>query len=256
MSFDELGIWLNHFEYHAQHPRTLPSGVPDVLSTAERSLIARSIATFQLGEQSEGATLQRAADRFACTHRQPPLARIVQLFIAEEQHHAALLAGFMLDHGIALKRRDWTDAAFRRLRRVAGFELYLHVLITAELIGILYYRALEKVTECERLKLLCRTLVCEELAHVGFESYLLLALRTGRPVAMRGWLRFAHRLFLVTTASVVWLTQRAVLRQAGYSGRRFLSACLRQYDFYLKPARLPVTADAGRINAGRSSAGL
>jgi hypothetical protein len=59
----------------------------------------------------------------------------------------------------------------------------------------------------------------------------------------------------VTTASVVWLTQRAVLRRAGYSGRRFLSACLSQYDFYLKPARLPLAPDAGRISAGRSSAG-
>jgi hypothetical protein len=255
MASDELGIWLNHFEYHAQHPRALPSGIPDVLTAAERSLIARSIATFQLGEQSEGATLQRAAERFACAHRQPSLARIVQLFIAEERHHAALLAEFMFDHGITLKSREWTDATFRRLRRLAGLELYLYVLITAELIGILYYRALETVTGCERLKLLCRTLVCEELAHVGFESYLLLALRTRRPVAIRGSLRLAHRLFLVTTASVVWLTQRAVLRRAGYSGRRFLSACLSQYDFYLKPARLPLAPDAGRISAGRSSAG-
>ena len=253
MSSDELGIWLNHFEYHAQHPRALPSDVLDVLTAAERSLIARSIATFQLGEQSEGATLQRAAERFAWTHRQPSLARIVQLFIAEEQHHAELLENFMLDHGVALRRRDWTDAVFRRLRRLAGFELYLYVLITAELIGILYYRALERVTGCERLKLLCRTLVCEELAHVGFESHLLLALRTGRPVAMRGSLRLAHRLFLVTTACVVWLTQRAVLQRAGYRRRSFLSACLSQYDFYLKPARLPLAADGERINAGRFS---
>ena len=235
MAYDELGIWLNHFEYHAQHPRTLPSGVPDVLTVAERSLIARSIAAFQLGEQSGGATLQRAAERLACAQGQPSLARIVQLFIAEEQHHAVLLGDFMVDHGIALKRRDWTDAVFRRLRRLAGLELYLYVLITAELIGIVYYRALETVTACERLKLLCRTLVCEELAHVGFESHLLLALRAGRPDATRATLRLTHRAFLIGTASIVWLTHRAVLRRGGYNRLSFVRSCLAQSAFYLEP---------------------
>ena len=242
MTSDELGIWLNHFEHHAQHPRGLPSGVPDLLSPAERCLIARSIATFQLGEQSEGSTLLHAAEQFARRHAQPPLARIVQLFIAEEQHHAALLKDFMESHGIALKRHDWTDGVFRRLRRLAGLELYLYVLITAELIGILYYRALEMVTDCARLKLLCRTLVCEELAHVGFESHLLLALRATRPVAIRTMLRVAHRIFLVGTASVVWITHRRLLQRAGYNGRRFLRACLSQYDFHLEPARMALTA--------------
>lgn len=242
MTSEELGIWLNHFEYHAQHRRALPAGVSDVLTAAERCLIARSIATFQLGEQSEGVTLLSAAERFARMHRQPSLARIVQLFIAEEQHHAALLKSFMQDHGIALRKRDWTDRAFRRLRRLAGLELYVYVLITAELIGILYYRALERVTHCERLKLLCRMLVCEELAHVGFESSLLLALRAGRPSAARGTLRLAHRAFFAGTARVVWLTQRSVLRRAGYNGRRFLRACLGEYDFYLEPPRMALAA--------------
>ncbi|MBV8909284.1 MAG: hypothetical protein JOZ89_00840 [Gammaproteobacteria bacterium] len=252
MTSDELAIWLNHFEHHAQHPRALPSGIPDILTQAERCLISRSIATFQLGEQSEGATLLRAAERFACERGQPSLARIVRLFIAEEQHHAALLKDFMEDHGIALKRRDWTDRVFRLLRRLAGLELYLYVLITAELIGILYYRALEAVTECERLKLLCRTLVCEELAHVGFESQLLLALRAGRPGAVRSMLRLAHRMFLAATASVVWLTQRPVLRCAGYGASRFLCECLDQYGFYLEPVGSPSSA-ATRDATARAS---
>src|SRR5579864_9180665 len=127
MESDELRIWLNHFEYHAQHPHCVPSGLTDHLTPAERSLIARSIATFQLGEQSEGATLLAAAERFARVRGTPALARIVELFIAEEQRHAALLREFMQDHGIALKQGDWTDAVFRRVRRIAGLELYLHV---------------------------------------------------------------------------------------------------------------------------------
>jgi hypothetical protein len=91
----------------------------------------------------------------------------------------------MESQGIPLKRHDWTDQVFRHLRRLAGFELYLCVLITAELIGNVYYRALEVATGCQRLKVLCRTLVADELAHVGFESQLLLALHAQKRAPTR-----------------------------------------------------------------------
>jgi hypothetical protein len=235
MSPDELRIWLNHFEYHAERPRGIPPTLADVLTPEERRLIAGSIATFQLGEQSQGATLMRAADRFARAHEIPSLVRIVELFIREEQRHAALLRSFMEEHQIPLKRRDWTDHIFRRLRRLAGFEPCLYVLITAELIGNVYYRALERATGCQRLKVLCRTLVAEELVHVAFESQLLLGLRAARPSGARTLMRSIHRGFFVGTAAVVWLTHGSVLRHSGYDARTFLRLCLAQYDFYLEP---------------------
>jgi hypothetical protein len=106
MSPVDLEIWLNHFEHHAQHPRCIPRGLSDLLRPDERRLIASSIATFQLGEQSEGSTLLRAAQRFAHGRRIPALVRVIELFIREEQHHAALLRAFMEDHHIALKRTE------------------------------------------------------------------------------------------------------------------------------------------------------
>ncbi len=72
----------------------------------------------------------------------------------------------MEDHEIALKRTDWTDRAFRLIRRLAGLELYLHILISAELIGIVYYRALGTATRCQRLAVLCRGLASDRLAHI------------------------------------------------------------------------------------------
>jgi hypothetical protein len=237
---DDLKIWLNHFEYHAQHPRRIPDGLSDRLTAGERRLIGSSLATFQLGEQSEGRTLLAAAGRFAERHDLPALLRIIALFIREEQRHAGLLGAFMQDHGLPLKRRDWTDRVFRRLRRAAGLELYLHVLICAELIGNVYYRALEAATGCQRLKVLCRTLVADELAHIGFESHVLLALRARRPAASRVLIRTAHRAFFVGAAAVVWLTHRALLRQVGYRAGSFLRACAAQYDFYLEPAPRPL----------------
>ncbi|MBV8405440.1 MAG: hypothetical protein JO203_14730 [Gammaproteobacteria bacterium] len=253
MQPDELKIWLNHFEYHAQRPRQVAPGLGDVLTGAERRLIAGSIATFQLGEQSEGHTLVRAAQRFAAARQLPALVRIVELFVREEQHHAALLRAFMEDHHIPLKTRDWTDRVFRCLRRLAGLELYLHVLVTAELIGNVYYRALASATGCQRLKVLCRTLVADELVHVAFESQLLLALSRSRPRWVRRLLRSAHRAFLAGTACIVWLTHRPLLLHCGYGARTFLGLCLAQYGFYLQPLDVPLASGSQR--AGRPQRG-
>jgi len=244
MSPLDFEIWLNHFEHHAQHPRRVPHGLSDLLRPDERRLIANSIATFQLGEQSEGHTFLRAAQRFAHGRRIPALVRIVELFIREEQRHAGLLRAFMEDHHIAVKRTDWTDRVFRRVRRFAGLELYINILISAELIGIVYYRALEAATDCQRLMVLCRGLASDELAHVGFESQLLLALRAGRAAPVQVLMRLAHRAFFAGTASVVWLTHRSVLRQRGYGARNFLRICLSQYAFYLEPVKVTLASTA------------
>ena len=112
-----LKVWLNHFEYHAEHPRRVAEGIPNVLTVTERHLIAPSIATFQLGEQSAGSNLLRAAYHFAQRALGSEVARITELLIREEQQHAALLREFMAAHGIPTRRHHWTDRVFRRLRK-------------------------------------------------------------------------------------------------------------------------------------------
>lgn len=235
MGPEELEVWFNHFEHHALHPGRVPQGLADVLSPDERRLIASSIATFQLGESSDGRTLLRAAERFARREPAPRLVRIIELLIHEERRHAWLLRAFMMDHRIAPKRGDWTDRVFRFVRRLGGLHLYLSVLICAELIGNVYYRALESASNCRRLQVLCRIIVADELAHVGFESQLLLALRAGRAAPLRPLERWAHRIFFAGAATVVWFTHRSVLRRAGHDARSFLRCCMAQYAFHLEP---------------------
>ena len=234
MGAGDLQIWLNHFEHQARHPRCIPHRLSDVLEADERKLIASSMATFQLGEQSEGRTLLRATERFARHKQVPHLLRIIELLVREEQRHAVQLRAFMQDHQLPLKTTDWTDRIFRLVRRLAGLQLQVSVLICAELIGIVYYRALETATDCERLRVLCRTIVCDELAHVGFESQLLFGLRAGAAAYSQPLTRLAHRIFFAATTAVVWLTHRSVLRKAGHSGWSFLRCCRAQYEFYLE----------------------
>lgn len=230
-----LRVWLNHFEYHAEQPRGARGGALSALRPEERRLIARSLAAFQLGEQSDGMGLLRAAYRFAAAHGDELLPRVTELFIREEQRHARLLREFMDEHGIGPKAWHWTDAIFRHARRLGGFELYLHVLITAELIGSVYYRALEVATGCQRLRVLCRTLIADELAHVGYESELILELRARKPAAVRVLIRTMHLAFFCGAACAVWMSHGAVLRRAGHSAAGFLRTCLGQYAFHLDP---------------------
>jgi hypothetical protein len=229
----DMQVWLNHFEYHARRRTMLPEGKPYALTAAERRLIAKSIATFQLGEQSEGVSLMRAAQAYENEQDAAPVARIVELLIAEEHQHAALLGNFMDQHGIPRRQKDWTDWTFRRIRKLAGLELYLSVLITAELIGKVYYRALERSTECRQLRALCHSMVADELAHVGFESDLLRTMRNRRSPLVRPLVSATHRVFLASAAVAVWITHRSLLRHAGYRLRSFLRTCNAQYSFYL-----------------------
>ncbi len=230
----DLPVWLAHFRSQAAHPRQVPASLEDTLSARERRLIAASIATFQLAESSAGTQLRCAVRRHCESHGGADLVEIFDLFIAEEQRHASLLREFMQDHDIQERERALTDTAFRLARRWGGLAARLRILVTAELIGIVYYRALEVVTDCRRLQILCRTLVADELAHVAFASRLLLESRQRRsawPAALLG----AWEHCLLTAASLaVWAAHRGVLKSAGYGPWLFLRDCRSQYAFYLK----------------------
>ena len=239
----DLAVWLAHFRSQSAHPRQVPATLDDTLTLRERRLIAASIATFQLGESSDGAQLRGAVRRHGHSQDDHALVEIFDLFIAEEQRHASLLGEFMQDHEIPQREHAMTDQAFRALRRLGGLEGRVRILITAEIIGIVYYRALEMVTDCRRLQILCRTLVADELAHVAFESQLLLAFKNGRTGLARVLAGTWEQGILMGAALVVWATHRRVLQCAGYGPLLFLRDCRSQHAFYLK---WPPAPRAGR----------
>jgi hypothetical protein len=231
----DLKVWLDHFEYHAGRRCVLPGRTRQALTPADRRLIAPSIASFQRREQSKGDWLIRAARRYQRAHDSAPLARIVSLLVAEERHHAALLGGFMDQHGIPEKPVGWLDHLLHRMRRAAGFELHVGALITSELIGKVYYRALESATDCRQLQVLCRMLVADELAHVGFESDLWRAMNERRSPAARATAEAMLHATFTVAAFMIWMKHRRVLKAAGYDMGSFMRACAAQFAFYLEP---------------------
>jgi rubrerythrin len=236
-----LSAWLTCFERRAANPLTLPESVNDRLndrlSAHERARLARSIAIFQLGESSEGRTLLELARRAADRHHAPELVGITECFIREEQRHAALLRSFMEDNGIPPLQRSWTQGVFRVLRRFAGFELAITVLITAEMIGVQYYRALLNSTRSKRLRALCSVLMQDEALHLAYESELLLSMRRGRAGALSTLTTILHGCFHAATALVVWYDHRQVLRYAGHTPVSFLRTCLTHYALYFLAPR-------------------
>jgi hypothetical protein len=236
-------IWLNHFEHHARHPRGLPADPPSPTAL-----------------DVEGVRQLQRVERFAQLRGIPALVRIFELLILEDQRHAAVLRAYRTEYRLTLARTTWTDRLLRRVRRRAGLETYLHSRIDADLLGIVYFRALEAATPCPRLQRLCRVLASDKLAHVGFEAHLVLALRAGRPAALLGPMPDLHRAVFVVAACRVWWSHRAMLRRAGYGPRRFVRACLAQYAFYLGPVnkgdQTASAPAAGRApTPGRATAG-
>jgi len=221
----DWNYWLELFGERAYQLVVRRPEASDRLTDAERELIADSIGTFQLGEQSEGRTLLAFAAAFARQHGIAVLPTVTALFIREEQHHAAQLREFMIANGISLKEKNWTDSVFRRLRKLAGFEAAVTVLVTAEMIGFVYYRALARATGSRHLKTICREMCADESVHLRYETQLLMTLRGHRGPLRRRLVERAHRMLLTTSALIVWCDHRRVLRHVGYTPRSFVRDC-------------------------------
>jgi len=221
----DWNYWLELFGERAYQLQIRRPAPEDRLTDEERELIGASLGTFQLGEQSEGRTLQAFAEKFAQQHGIPELPTVTALFIREEQHHAAQLREFMLANGISLKERNWTDSIFRRIRKLAGYEAAVTVLVTAEMIGFVYYRALARATDSRHLMTICRQMCADESVHLRYETQLLMTLRGERGPLARRLVEALHRALLSISARVVFHDHKRVLRHVGYTPRSFREDC-------------------------------
>ena len=223
-------FWESWFRSSLDNPPEIPWNCAVRLTEAERNAISVSIREFQLGEQSEGHHLQQAARDYARRCGDKAYSRAVALFIHEEQRHAALLGRFMDLEGIARIRRAWVDSVFRRLRRFAGLETSICVLLTAEVIAKIYYKALLAATASPALRAICSRILQDEISHVEFQSERLAILRRRRArwrivaaVAMQ-------RMLFAGATVVVWVRHRPALRRGGYSLAAYWRDCHREFS--------------------------
>jgi rubrerythrin len=222
------------------------------LTRAEIAAITKSIQQFQLGEGSKG---QRLLDRGKIYGREvhdPFFAGALDLFIKEEQQHSRYLKAFMQSQGIPVVGRHWVDSIFRKLRGLAGLELSLTVLVTAEIIAMPYYRALRDATGSPVLKNICKRILEDETTHLRYQASMLARLASKRRCALDRAIVTLRRFFLSCTSVVVWSGHRAVFQAAGYDFARFRQEAFFEFD-QMESCRKTVALamDASRDHAER-----
>jgi hypothetical protein len=178
-----------------------------------KDALASSLATFQLGETGEGRKLQSFAKRVA--KRLPDYDRAVAMFVAEEGRHAAYLAGGVEYLGGDLKQKQWTDACFRKLRRMINFEFELQVLLTAEIIGMSYYALMADAVPDPSVRDLCRRLVADEVGHLRFHAeFFEHRFRHAKRAWVALW-RWQFRTIFHAARAVAWWDHRRALAAYG-----------------------------------------
>ena len=219
----ESASWRRHFLAAATAADRLPWDDPTTLSREESRCIESSIQQFQLGEGSSGRRLLQRGREFANAAGDPDFIEALTLFVKEEQRHSGYLLRFMQGEGIPASSSDWVDTVFRRLRVLAGLELSLRVLVSAEIIAIPYYRALGAATQSPLLQAICARILIDEAAHLRFQASMLSRFAANRALFADRIVSAIHRLFLLITCLVVWREHGRVFRAAGYACGGFLA---------------------------------
>jgi hypothetical protein len=203
--------WVRYFESNAG--QVLRPSVEDYrLSGDERRRIEASIQGFQIGEASEGKHLKEGAEEFARATGNADYPKAIRFLVREENRHSAYLGGFMRQQGLTFAKSKWSDRIFRTLRRAAGIELSLRVLVTAELIAITYYDCLKEATGSSNLKTICRRMLDEEEKHVEFQMHHIHWMNLQGSLLRAAAANVGHALLLAGTLVAVWIEHGRVLR--------------------------------------------
>lgn len=200
------------------------------LTKKEYQTIYKSVQQFQSGESSDGRKLLQAAEKQVQNIEDQTYVKAIKLFIKEEQNHAGLLGRFMTKQEIPKLKAHWMDNFFRSLRKTYGIQSYVVVLLTAELIAMIYYQALRKATNSPTLIAICDQILSDEAKHIRFQSITLHKLWSHRSFFSVFTNNLIRKLLLHTTILAVWKNHRKVLKAGGYSFIRFAKSVLKEYQ--------------------------
>ena len=217
--------WIVLFSSRTASRELLPWSHPRTLTDGELRLVSGSIQQFQLGEGSDGSGLIRRGRASRLTALNPNFIPSLELFIKEEQRHSRYLARFLQREGVAVLQQHWVDRVFRRVRKFAGLELCLRVLVMAEIVAVPYYAALQRATGSALLQRICVDIFADEADHLRFQAENLKHLQSSRRS-----LAFLERMFWrcvqLATLLVVWREHSQVLRAGGSGWNSFRTECV------------------------------
>src|SRR5260370_16064521 len=208
--------WYRHFLDKRKAHDSLPWHEPYRLSAGELRLVGRSIQQFQLGEWARGRGFRRRAACHAVLSAAGCFLDALELFIAEGQGHSEMLGRFLDHEQIPRLTNEWTDDAFRRLRKLAGLELCVTVLVTAEVLAMPFYQALRDATRSNLLRSICVRILCDEAAHLNFQALTIGLARQPLSRRARELHSWCHTLLFRSAAVLLWGQHRTQFQPAGW----------------------------------------
>ncbi len=226
-------LWINRFQASTRlnHEMQLPAA-PCALPHHIREPLARSIATFQLGESGGGTRLRRYTRSIATLENLRGYQRAVDLFVAEEQSHAALLARTVVHLRGTLLTKQWTNSIFRWMRDLVNLEFNIQVLLTAELIAEVYFGLLALRCTDPVVQTVARKLLRDEMGHLAFQrDFLFERLKTLTPATQCLW-RWQFKAIHFATAMVVAWDHRHCLRTLDITPADFRARATRSWQSF------------------------
>jgi hypothetical protein len=213
----EFKEWKQYFLQNQDHFAGVNFEEYDELTEEDKSAISSSPQQFQKGESSEGKHLFAFAKQFP----DPEYLNCIKLFIREEQRHASVLGSFMHKHKIPLIKGHWVDEVFRWLRKLGGIQNTVRILLTAEIIAKVYYRALYNETGSGLLKGICLQILSDEEKHIEFQCDMLKIFHERQSFISKFLIRNWQLLLMTGTTLVVWWYHKKVLNRGGYYFGKF-----------------------------------
>lgn len=205
--------WKEYFELNQTHFAHISFSKTDLFCVQEQKLYTSSLQQFQRGEHSEGKHLLRYAQQYG----DPCYTEAIKLFIKEEQNHALVLGRFLDKHGIPRIKDHWVDGVFRFMRQLSGIENTITVLLVAEIISKVYYRALQKATSSELLQAICEQILKDEEKHLHFQCTTLKIMQSDSNKISKFLKAVYIKTVLTGTIVVVWKYHHIVLKNGGHS---------------------------------------
>ncbi|MBI3720694.1 MAG: ferritin-like domain-containing protein [Sphingobacteriales bacterium] len=219
-------LWKEWFQFNATHFSQINWEGPDELTVKEKQLITSSLQQFQKGEHSEGKHLYQ----YAKSTGDLSYVDAIKLFIKEEQTHALVLGQYLDKQSILKINHHWVDNVFRFLRKLAGIKVSIRVLLTAEIISMVYYAALHNATQSNILRLICNQICSDEIKHIHFQCYAIKQFSAQQRSIIKKAIYWLQYILLKGTVVIVWWHHGAVMKKGGLSFRNFNSQCSQLYN--------------------------
>jgi hypothetical protein len=223
--------WLAYFEANTRDDRAPAASLYAEVPAHLRAPLTVSLGRFQLGE-SAGGKIHEEIPTHPDRALDPPTRRSVQLYIEEEWRHSRELSMMIVALGGRVQTAHWTNGAFTACRRILGLRTKMMTLAIAEVIGIVYYRALASGVGSDALAVSLRRIANEESQHLDFQAAFFDHAIAQMPRALRTpyrWLLRALMLAILGAALLVLLLDHGrILRRVGASTKPLVIAAWRE----------------------------